>query len=120
MDEALEIGRAAARIDRLALERELHDVVLLDAVRRARARQQEALRIVGMARADMAEGVDHAFAGEDAVGGDDFFEQGVELGHSSVPSFARLLRSSCPGLTPGIHVFVARTKTWMRRVKPRA
>ncbi len=82
MDETLEIGRTAARIDRLAFERELHDVVLLDAVRRARARQEEALRIVGMPRADVTEGVHHPFRGQDAVGGDEFFEEGVELGHA--------------------------------------
>ena len=97
MDEALEIGRLAARIDRLALERELHDVVLLDAVRRPRPRQEEALRIVGMPRADMAERVDHAFGREDAVGGDEFFEQSIELGHWRFLSVRRFV-ASCPAL----------------------
>ncbi len=81
MDEALEIGRLAAGIDRLALERELHDVVLLDAIRRPRARQEEVLRVIGMPDADVAERVDHAFGRQDAVGGDEFFEEGIELGH---------------------------------------
>ena len=35
---------------------------------RARARQQIGVRVVGMAHADMAEGVDDAFVGDDAVG----------------------------------------------------
>ena len=81
MDESLEIGRAALGVDRIALQRELHDVVGLDAIRRARARQQEALRIVGMAHADMPEPIHDPFAGEDAVAGDEFFNQLVELGH---------------------------------------
>jgi hypothetical protein len=55
VDEAFEVGRAAARIDRRAVEHELHDVVLLDAVGSARAREQVAPRIVGMAHADVAE-----------------------------------------------------------------
>ncbi len=102
MDEALEIGRLAARVDRLALERELHDVVLLDAVRRPRPRQEEALRIVGVPRADMAERVDHAFGRQDAVGGDEFFEQSIELGHWV--SLGTSFRGVMPGLVPGIHV----------------
>src|SRR5262249_58012521 len=77
----LEVGRAALGIDRRAIERELHDVVFLDAVRRPRARQQIALRIIGVAHADMAEAVHHALAGEDAVGGDELFDQVVQLGH---------------------------------------
>jgi hypothetical protein len=81
MNEALEIGGAAPGVDRRAVEGELHDVVVLDAVGRARARQQIAPRVLGMARADMAEGIHHAFAGEDAVGGDEFFDQVVQLGH---------------------------------------
>src|SRR6266446_2364426 len=81
VDEALEIGRAPARIDSGAVEGELHDVVRLDALRRPRPRQEEMLRIVGVAGADMPERVDDAFVGEDAVGGDDFIEQAFELGH---------------------------------------
>src|SRR5262245_13745128 len=81
MDEPLEIRRPPARIDRRAVERELHDVVGLDAVGRARARQQVALRIVGMAHADVAEGIHHALARENAVSGHEFFDEVVELGH---------------------------------------
>src|SRR5262249_59044100 len=69
MDEALEIGRPPARIDRIALERELHDVVDLDALGRPRPRQQKALRVVGMARADMPERIHDALARQDPVGG---------------------------------------------------
>ena len=74
VDEALQIGRAPARIDGGAVERELHDVVRLDAVRRARPREQKMLRLVRMTHADMPER-STIFTGEDAVGGDKFFEQ---------------------------------------------
>ena len=106
VDEALEIGRAAARIDRVAFEREFHDVGGLDAVGRARAREQIALRIVGMARADMAEGIDDRLAGEDAVGGDELFDDPVELGHQAlsflIDCFAVIL--CCHPRESGIHI----------------
>jgi hypothetical protein len=34
-----------------------------------------------MPDADVAERVDHAFRRQDAVGGNEFFEEGIELGH---------------------------------------
>ena len=40
VDETLEIGRMSARIDGRTIEGKLHDVVALDAVGRARTRQQ--------------------------------------------------------------------------------
>ena len=55
VDEAFEIGPAALGVDRIALQRELHDVADLDPLRRARPRQEIALGIVGMANADVAE-----------------------------------------------------------------
>ena len=55
VDEALQIRRAAALVDRGAVESIFDDVVALDALRRARPRQQIMLRIVGVASADMAE-----------------------------------------------------------------
>src|SRR5258706_367524 len=55
VDEALEIRLAPAPVDRLALERELHEVLALDAVGRARPRQEEAVRPLRMARADVTE-----------------------------------------------------------------
>src|SRR5262245_10547851 len=78
MDEALGIDRAVAMIDRPRVEIEFHDVVLGHASRRQRGRHQIALRIAGMARADVPEPVDHALAIEDAVGGDEIDDHGVE------------------------------------------
>src|SRR5262245_21152146 len=81
MDEALEVGRPPARIDRLALERELHNVVLLDALGRTCPREQEALGIVWMARTHVPEGIHDAFMRQDAIGGDDLFEHHIETWH---------------------------------------
>ena len=46
VNEALQIGRAAALVDRAAVERVFDDIVALDALRGAGARQQIMLRIV--------------------------------------------------------------------------
>jgi hypothetical protein len=54
--------------ERSRVERELQDVGQLNQLGRARARQQVAPGIAGVAAADMAEGVEHAFMGENAVG----------------------------------------------------
>src|SRR5262245_3790949 len=116
MDEALQIGRPLARIDGIALERELHDVVLLDALGRTCAREQEALRVVGMARAHVPERVHDAFVRQDAVGGDDLFEQHVEVGHKGVSfGFLACVTSFVmAGLVPAIHVLITLlVKTWM-------
>src|SRR5215510_9373610 len=100
VDEALEIRRPVARVDRIAFERELHDVVLLDALGRTRSRQQEALGIVGMARAHMPERVHDTLMREDAVGGDDLFEQGIEAGHGRFLGLAVISVSSPQGGDP--------------------
>src|SRR5580692_11345211 len=55
VDEALQIGSAAAFVDRGAVESIFDEVVALDALGRARPRQQKMLWIVWMASADMAE-----------------------------------------------------------------
>src|SRR5580704_19069821 len=39
------------------------------------------LRIVGVAGADMAERIDDALVGQDAIGGHQFFENEIELAH---------------------------------------
>ena len=84
VDEPLEVRRAAARIDRRAIERELHDVIRLDAIGCTRAREKIALRIVRIAHADVSEGIDHALAREDAVCRDKFFDQVIQPGHSVI------------------------------------
>ena len=78
VDEALEIERARLVAHRLAVEAELDDVVALHQVGRERAGEEEVLRIVGMADADMAVGVDHVLLGEDAVGDHEILDDGVE------------------------------------------
>ncbi len=55
MDKAFQIGLALSGIDRFALQVELDDVIPFDAIRGAGAREQKALRVVGMAHADVAE-----------------------------------------------------------------
>ena len=82
MDEPFEVGLAARRVDRRPVERELHQVRDLDALRRARSRHEIPVGPVGMAYADVPEAVNHALVGEDAVGGHELVEQQVELGHA--------------------------------------
>src|SRR5581483_7846011 len=48
---------------------------------RERARDEERLRVVGVADADVAVGVHHVLLGEDAVGDHEVFDDGVEVGH---------------------------------------
>ena len=89
VDEALQIGRAAALVDRGAVERIFDDVVALDALGRAGAGQQIMLRIVRMPRADMAEGIDDALIGQNAVGGHQFFQNEIELAHRGASPLIR-------------------------------
>ena len=81
MDEALDVGPVLAPVGGLAVEAEGHDVFGLDHLGAARTRQQEEVGIVRMAHADMAERVDDALVGEDPVGGDEFADDLVEIGH---------------------------------------
>src|SRR5208282_2073240 len=81
MDEALVIGPPAARLERLALEGEFHDVLGGDAFGRPRARQEIALGIMRVPGADMAEAVDHAHGGKDAIGRNQIFDQFVITRH---------------------------------------
>ena len=60
---------------------EFDQIVAFDQFRRQRARHEEALRVVGMAHADMAVGVDYVFIGENAVGDDKIAHQVFELAH---------------------------------------
>src|SRR6202045_148351 len=43
------------------------------------------LRIIGMPSADMAERIDDALVGQDAIGGHQFFENEIELAHCGAP-----------------------------------
>src|SRR5271154_196811 len=81
MDEALEVRRAATLVDRSAVERIFDDVVLLDALRRPRPRQQIMIGALGMPRTHMSEGIDNPLVRQDPVGGDQFFENEIKLAH---------------------------------------
>ena len=69
MDHALGIRTRHRRHDRVGVEVVFQDVVRLDQRGRARARQEIALRVLRMAHADVAEGIQNALVGDDAVGG---------------------------------------------------
>ena len=60
MDEALGVRRSSARIDRRSVEPELHQVVELDALGRARAGKKVAVRSIEMADAHVPERIDDA------------------------------------------------------------
>ena len=75
MNDALGVKMRVRRLHRRGIERVLQNVVGLDQGRRARARQQIAPRIARMAHADMAEGVEHALMGKDAVGERQFLDE---------------------------------------------
>src|SRR5882672_7104488 len=80
MDETLQIGLAAAR-DGHPLMGELHDVGGFNELGRAPAREQELSGIVGMADADMAEGIADLFRRQDAVGDHQLVDGSLEAGH---------------------------------------
>src|SRR5690606_19897163 len=90
VDEAFEIGRAAGGIDRRAVEAEFHDVARRHEFRAARAGQQEAVGPFGVADADMAEGIDHALAGENVIGVHQLGDCRVN-GHCEPPLLVTLL-----------------------------
>ena len=75
VDEALHIERSSPRLDRVAVEIELQDVVGRDQARSHAARQQKAPRVGLVPHADMAEAIDHALVGENAVGGDEIVDE---------------------------------------------
>ena len=69
VDHALRIRPFLRRYDRIGVEIVFEDVVRLDQSRRARARKELSIRIVRVAQADMAEGIEDAFVRHDAVSG---------------------------------------------------
>ena len=75
VDVALQEHAAALLIDRIGVEVELHDVRGRNQRRRARPRQQIALRIFRMPHRHMAPGVEHAVLGQDAARGDEVVDQ---------------------------------------------
>ena len=84
VDRALGVEVLALGVDRLAFEIELDDVVALDALGRPRARQEKAIRPVGMADADVAERIDDPELRQHVVRGHEVFQQVVKLRHGGV------------------------------------
>src|SRR5208283_2136071 len=88
VDDALGVEMHLGRLHRARIERVLQNVVWLDQQRRARARQQIASGIGRMAHADVAEGVEHAFVGEDAIGERKLLDDiGQFIGHDYSPCY---------------------------------
>ena len=97
--------------DRLGIEAELQDVGRLDQGRRARARQQVAAGIGGVAHADVTECVEHAFVCNDSVGAREHVAGLIEFdGHGISPHFVMPVHSRPKDGVPshaygaGIHV----------------
>ena len=79
MDEAFNVCAVGAPVSRFAVEAERHDVLWLNHFRAARARKQEEVGVVGMAHADVSERIDDALIRKDAIGGDEFSNDLVEI-----------------------------------------
>src|SRR5271170_440249 len=75
VDETFEIGGAAPRIDRVAVEIEFHDITSGDQRWRHASRQQEAARVLVVPGTDMAKAVEYTLTCEDAIGGDEVLDQ---------------------------------------------
>src|SRR5260370_1260696 len=85
VDGTLRVGLASPRIGRRAVELEFHEVFGRHQLGRPRARHEVAVGAPGMPRADMAKGVDHAFAREDAVRYHELGDDAVEIAHAMTP-----------------------------------
>ena len=75
VNDALRVEQRFRWPHRLGIEREFQNVVGFDQYRRARARQQIAIRIIWMPYANMAESIKHAFMREDAIGERQFLDR---------------------------------------------
>ena len=74
VDHALTIEAEFGRPDRLGIQIEFDDVGHLRQFRRAVARDEKALRIIGVAHADVPERVEHVLVGENARSDDQFVQ----------------------------------------------
>lgn len=81
MDELFKIRPWALRVDWRTIELELKDVVRCDVARRHVAGQQEAIRALVVANADVAEGIDDAVIVEYVIGDDEIADQSWISGH---------------------------------------
>jgi hypothetical protein len=98
MDHTLRIGPFLRRHDRVRVEIVFEDVGGLHQRRGARAREEVALRVSRMAHADVAEGIQEAFVGDDPVGGRKVAAQVCEsVRHGHFPRLRRRLHA------PSVH-----------------
>ena len=86
MDKAFRIRLAGLEPDDLAVERELHDVSDLDAIRRARTRHQEMIGIVRMTDRYMAERIKYVIVGKNPVRRHKILFQRTEVSHLCSPA----------------------------------
>ena len=85
VDETLEIGCTAPRVDGVAVEIEFHDIAGGDQRRRHASRQQEAAWVLVVPGTDMAEAVEHTLCGEDTIGGNEIADQlGINRTHHTI------------------------------------
>src|ERR1700704_5293948 len=75
VNEPLEVHAAAARVDWLAIPVELKNIAGSDKRGRDAARQKESVRVLVVASAYVAEGVNYALVGQDAVCVDEVFDE---------------------------------------------
>jgi len=79
MNEALEGQAASLLINRVGVEVELQNVLCSHEPRGQRARHQETAGVGGMPDAHMPRLVEHPFAGQDAICGDQIFDMSGHL-----------------------------------------
>ena len=86
VDDALRIGPRHRRHDRIGVEIVFEDVAGLHQRWRARAREKIALRVVRIAHADVAEGIENALVRDNTIGGSKIAAQLCErIGHETFP-----------------------------------
>src|SRR5262249_35354790 len=127
VDEALLVGAAPLRIDRLAVEVVFHDVVRGHRRGRDRARHQIAIGIARIADADVAEAIENLFVRQDAVGENEIFDgDGIYAGKRARSGLSlcrgkqRADRQRGHGRKPslGRHAFSSQLRRRSRYVEP--
>src|SRR5687767_12040005 len=101
MDHALRVRRARIAAHFCAVEVELLDVVGCDELRTERASNEEVIRRLRIANGDVAERIDDALIGQDAVGDGELARELTQLVRHAPASRRRRLRATPPhAVTP--------------------
>ena len=112
MDEALQIDSAAIGVERASIEIESDNIISRDETRCHIAREQKAIGMLVMPRADMAETIDHTLFEQNPVGGCQIRQQASigRLGSASIirNGFGNSRRIVKQGGAHGCLLFVAR------------